>query len=58
MKVGVTGFGGRVGSFVCMYLRVKGFDVVGLEMRPAGSVWRNAKSFSDRVTENRNYFAD
>lgn len=58
MKVGVTGFSGRVGSFVCMYLRVKGFDVVGLDMRPTGSVWRNAKFFSDRVTEIRDFFAD
>ncbi len=58
MKVGVTGFSGRVGRFVCMHLRMKGFDVVGLDMRPAGSVWRNAKSFSDRVTETRDFFAD
>lgn len=58
VKVGVTGFSGRVGGFVCKHLRAKGFDVVGLDMRSFGSDWRDAKSFSDRVTETRNFFTD
>lgn len=57
-KIGITGFSGRVGGIICEYLHAEGLYVVGLDMRSEGSVWRNSKSFSSRVTEIRNFFAD
>lgn len=56
MKIGVTGFSGRVGGSICSYLTSKGFDVVGLEMRPRGPDLGKATSSSDQVTAIR-YFA-